>query len=107
MADRVTAAARTILREAGWGWLDLRGHLHLTAPGLFVDADVPPANTARGRSIPLAGHVGIEVAAAVLLKPDEPAAVRRIAAALARAPSSVSAALFDWLCQGLFLQPIG
>jgi hypothetical protein len=52
-------------------------------------ASVPPP----GRSAPLAGRVGVEVAALLLLNPDEPAAVRRIAGLLGRAPSSVSQVL--------------
>jgi DNA-binding transcriptional ArsR family regulator len=90
VADRVTREAREVLRDAGWGWLDLRGHLHLAGPGLFVDADVPAMREVPARSAPLAGRVGVEVAALVLLRPDEPARVRPIAAELGRAPSSVS-----------------
>jgi RecB family endonuclease NucS len=33
IADRVTEGARAILQKAGWGWLDLRGQLHIAAPG--------------------------------------------------------------------------
>lgn len=90
VADRVTREAREVLKGAGWGWLDLRGHLHLAAPGLFVDANVPVMREFPVRSAPLAGRVGVEVAAQLLLSPDEPARVRKIAAELGRAPSSVS-----------------
>ena len=92
VADRVTSEAREMLRAAGWGWLDLRGHLHIAGPGLFIDADVPAMRTP-GQSAPLAGRVGVEVAALLLLNPDEPAAVRHIAGLLSRAPSSVSQVL--------------
>jgi len=90
VADRVTREAREVLKDAGWGWLDLRGHLHLAGPGVFVDADVPAMRESSVRSAPLAGRVGVEVAAQLLLSPDEPARVRKIAAELGRAPSSVS-----------------
>jgi len=93
VADRVTSEAREKLRAAGWGWLDLRGHLHIAGPGLFIDTDVPGMRETPGRSAPLAGRVGVEVAALLLLNPDEPAAVRRIAGLLGRAPSSVSQVL--------------
>ncbi len=90
VSARVTREAREVLKRAGWGWLDLRGHLHLAAPGLFVDADVPAMRALPGRSAPLVGRVGLEVAARLLLNPDDPARVRMIAAQLGRAPSSVS-----------------
>lgn len=90
VADRVTSGARDLLRQAGWGWLDLRGHLHMAGPGLFVDADVPALTRTTGRSTPIAGRVSIEVSALLLLNPDTPAVVRRLAAELGRAPSSVS-----------------
>lgn len=90
VADRVTSEARAVLKEAGWGWLDLRGHLHLAGPGLFVDAAVPAMRESSLRSAPLAGRVGVEVAAQLLLSPDQSARVRQIATELGRAPSSVS-----------------
>jgi hypothetical protein len=71
----------------------LRGHLRIVGHGLFVDTDVPTLKKTTGRTDPLAGHVGIEVAAHLLLEPDKPATVRGIAGALNRAPSSVSEVL--------------
>jgi hypothetical protein len=93
VADRVTREAREKLRAAGWGWLDLRGHLHIAGPGFFIDTDVPALRETPGRSAPLAGRVGVEVAALLLLNPEEPAAVRHMAGLLGRAPSSVSQVL--------------
>jgi hypothetical protein len=81
------------LRDAGWGWLDLRGHLHIAGQGLFIDADVPALRETPGRTEPLAGRVGLEVAVLLLLAPSKPATVRPVAAALGRAASSVSAVL--------------
>ena len=40
VADRITGEARELLAAAGWGWLDLRGHVRIVGNGLFVDADV-------------------------------------------------------------------
>jgi hypothetical protein len=93
VADRVTEQARVLLREAGWSWLDLRGHLHLADAGLFVDANIPRLSEAPGQPIPLAGRVGQEVAAFLLLDPTRPASVREIARMVNRSPSSVSQAI--------------
>lgn len=101
VADRVTADARDLLNVAGWGWLDLRGHLHLAGVGLFIDADIPALRQTLPRSGPLAGRVGLEVASLLLLSPDLPAGVRQIAGRLGRAPSSVSEALTSMRTAGL------
>jgi hypothetical protein len=62
VADRITADARTYLNGAGWSWLDLRGHLRLTAPGLFIDADIPPLSEPRSGSAGFTGRVSVELA---------------------------------------------
>ncbi|MEV4639371.1 hypothetical protein AB0J80_18665 [Actinoplanes sp. NPDC049548] len=93
VADRVTEAARQLLREAGFSWLDLRGHLHLVHAELFIDADVPKLKAASAIGPALAGRVSQEVAALLLLEPARPASVRQIARTLDRSPSSVSQAL--------------
>ena len=93
VADRISLQSRSLLRDAGWGWLDLRGHLHLAGEGLFIDADVPRMNDLTGRPGPLAGTVGEETAALMLLDPAKTASVRAIARTLHRAPSSVSTAI--------------
>ena len=90
VADRITRDARRFLQEAGWGWLDLRGHLHLTAPGLFIDTNLPSLKVTARTTEPLAGQVGLQVAALILTRPDEQAAVRPLARETGRAPSSVS-----------------
>lgn len=101
VADRVTAEARELLSAVGWGWLDLRGHLHLAGAGLFIDVDVPALRSPPGRSGPLAGRVGLEVASLLLLSPDQPARVRQIAGTLGRAASSVSEVLTSMRTAGL------
>jgi hypothetical protein len=93
VADRITEDARRTLQRAGWGWLDLRGHLHIAGHGLFIDSDVPPAQPLTSHPNPLAGDVGIEVASLLLLHPEERMSVRNGARMLKRAPSSVSDAL--------------
>jgi hypothetical protein len=101
VADRVTSEAREMLRAAGWGWLDLRGHLHIAAPGLFIDTDVAALRDPPGRSAPLAGRAGLEVAAALLLAPEAPIGVRQLASELNRAPSTVSEVLSSMTTEGL------
>lgn len=93
VADRVTEPARRLLNQAGWGWLDLRGHLHVVGPGLFVDVDVPSAVQPAARRAPLAGHVALEVAAELLLAADTPITVRATARQLGHSPSSISHAM--------------
>ncbi len=91
VADRVTERARVELRSRGWGWLDLRGHVHLEAPGVFIDARVTPSDGATESSKePLAGRVGLELATLLLMRPDAALGIRASAAELGRAPSSVS-----------------
>jgi hypothetical protein len=93
VADRITQDARKILNKAGWGWLDLRGHLHLVASGLFVDTDLPSFKIEANRSSLPAGKVGLEVATFLLMEPARPAAVRHLARRIDRAASSVSEVL--------------
>lgn len=93
VADRITADAKDALRRAGWGWLDLRGHLHLRSKGLLVDSTIAALGQTQRASQPFAGQVGIEVAVAALLEPQQALGVRQLASMLSRAPSSVSAAV--------------
>jgi hypothetical protein len=101
VADRITADGRDKLNRAGWSWLDLRGHLKMVGPGLFIDSDVPalsrPGHVRQG----IIGQVGIELAALLLLDPTTRVGVRAAAAALARAPSSVSDAFAALRAEGL------
>ena len=90
VADRVTNEAREYLRGAGWSWLDLRGHLHLSAPGLFVDTEVATVKGRGQRTSPFSGRGGVEVAVELLLDPYVSHGVRRIADRIGRSPSTVS-----------------
>jgi len=63
VADRITADARALLSSSGWSWLDLRGQLHLRAPGLLVDTAVRPQTRAVVRTPPpIRGKAGLAVA---------------------------------------------
>lgn len=91
VANRVTADARSYLRGADWGWLDLRGHIHVVAPGLFVDADIETTQPPGPRNLdPFSGKSGLEVAIDLLLNPDKPVGIREIAKRIGRSPSTVS-----------------
>jgi hypothetical protein len=90
VGDRITAEARQQLNQAGLGWLDLRGHLRLVGPGLLVDAEVPALSEPTADRSGIVGQVGVELAALLLLDPRERIGVRGAAAALGRAPSSMS-----------------
>lgn len=93
VADRVTDAARKILTEGGAGYLDLRGRLALRTEDIVINADVPSVKERADRTDALAGKAGLEVATALLMQPERPAAVRVLARDLERAPSTVSAVL--------------
>lgn len=92
VGGRITAAARSLRNDAGWGWFDRRGHLRLVFPGIVIDTAVPAQR--REQPAPAAfGQVGRELAVRLLLDPEVKAGVRSAAAGLSRAPSSVSASL--------------
>lgn len=95
VADKVTSDARDLLNEAGWSWLDRRGRLHLTGPGVRVDADVPPdprvAGAPRGRN-PIKGPGGLAVAYWLCAHRDQTASPTGLAPVLGFAPSTISTA---------------
>jgi hypothetical protein len=103
VADRVVAAARDTLKQNGWSWLDLRGHLHVSGPGVLVDTPVPawdrpsqPVSTNL-----FAGKVALEVACSLLMDPDRPRTVRQLARDLQHSPSSISVSLRAFRTAGL------
>jgi hypothetical protein len=93
VADRVTQGAQQMLRDAGVGWLDLRGHLRLSGPGLLIDADVPASRPRPERAEAFGGSAGLEVACWLLQHPFDESGVRQIARVLARSASTVSEVL--------------
>ncbi|HVF75896.1 MAG TPA: hypothetical protein VM938_12690 [Acidimicrobiales bacterium] len=108
VADTLTAGAKKLLRDEGWGWFDRRGHVFVRAPGLHVDAEVPaaPRRDADDEREPVAGKAGVAAALALLLRPDEPFGVRATAAAAGLNPSSISRAL-GRLRDHLLVEPDG
>lgn len=86
VADRISEAGRDVLRRAGWGWLDRRGHLRLWAPGVRIEAPLPEAAGSPGRSGSTNPWttVGLEIALAALCEPAAPVTARRVAATIGR-----------------------
>lgn len=93
VADRISEAVRSELRDHGWGWLDLRGHLRLVGHGLFIDVDVPQVKGRPERANAMSGSAGLEIACSLLLEPDVRHGVRDLARSLGRSPSTVSEVL--------------
>jgi hypothetical protein len=95
VADEVPQASRYILADAGWGYLDRRGHLRImdASSHLFVDVDVDPMTRATPRPRePIRGASGISYAAALLMNPTEPISLREVARRARLAVSTVSEA---------------
>jgi hypothetical protein len=86
VADRISEAGRDVLRTAGWGWLDRRGHVRVWGSGIRVDSPLPPSAATASRPAP--GNpwttVGLEIALAALREPTEPVTARRVAAIIGR-----------------------
>ena len=96
VADKITAEARDILSDAGWSWLDRQGRMHLRAPGLRVEADVPGTalgapRQARGPAV--AGPGGIRAAYWLCAHPGRALSPTKHAPELGVAPSTISAAV--------------
>jgi len=95
VADKITAEGRERLREAGWSWFDRRGRLHLSAPGVRVDLDVPPdprVGTGAAKTDPIAGPGGLAVAYWLCAHPGEAVSPTGLTRGLGFAPSTISTA---------------
>ena len=106
VADRLAEHTREVLRERGWGWLDRRrGQLRLWAPGLRLDATLPPpsrpvpADEPRVRN-PFSAS-GQRLALWLLLHPDEPASPRAIAREIGVSAGQISNLLQAFAAQAL------
>lgn len=84
VADRISDAGRDVLRRAGWGWLDRRGHLRLWAPGIRLECPLPGDRPNRARPANPWTTVGLEIALATLMEPDQPVTARRVSARIGR-----------------------
>ncbi len=84
VADRISQPGRDILRDAGWGWLDRRGHLRVWTPGVRLEVPfAAPGDEPVRRGNPWT-TVGLEVALASLISPTEPVTARRVAPRIGR-----------------------
>jgi hypothetical protein len=94
VADLITGPAREALRDAGWGWLDRRGHVVLRAKGVHIDVDVPTdaRQTAGAPPRPISGSAGISWAAALLMAPEDPPSMREVARRVSLSHSAIVAA---------------
>ncbi len=90
IADRISEPGRDVLRRAGWGWLDRRGHLRIWTTGVRIEAPVPGlADDADDRGGNPWTTVGLEVAVAALLEPNEVVSTRHLAPIISRSVGAV------------------
>lgn len=90
VADRISDPGRDVLRRAGWGWLDRRGHLRIWTSGVRVEATVPGLGESRDdRGGNPWTTVGLEVAVAALMEPDRIVSTRHVAATIGRSVGAV------------------
>ena len=100
VADRISDAGRDVLRAAGWGWLDRRGHLRLWAPGLRIETDLEVDG-----ADPRGGNpwttVGLEVALHSLVHPYRPVTARRVAPEIGRSVGATHELIGRFATEGL------
>jgi hypothetical protein len=102
VADRISSAGRDVLRDAGWSWLDRRGHLRLWVSGLRVEAAVDlGGDDGRGGGTSPWTPVGLEVALHALCHPDVEVSARRTAAAIGRSVGGTQEMLSRFVDHGL------
>ena len=90
VADRISEPGRDVLRRAGWGWLDRRGHLRIWTHGVRIEAPIPGvADEPADRGGNPWTTVGLEVAVAALLQPDRVVSTRHVAATISRSVGAV------------------
>jgi len=104
VGDLIGIGARAALEEAGVSWLDRRGHLHITLPGVWIDRDIDPLPRSRrsaGDRLEIRGAGSLAVAAGHLLDPTEFGGVRSLARLLSLSPSAISQARAPLARRGL------
>lgn len=99
VANRLSTADKEILEQAGWDYLDRRGHLRLWLDRVRVDTRIDPLIEVPRRS-PLDTGTG-QAVAVCLPAADGPLTVRGIARETGVAVSSVSTALADLRAEAL------
>lgn len=109
VADVLSALAKGVLAEAGWGFFDRRGHLYLRAGARHLEMTVParPRSEVGSPRAGIRGASGATVAFAQLLEPERVLGVRELSRASGlRSPTSVSNAR-QALRQANLLEPDG
>ena len=101
VSDRVSEAGRAVLRDAGWGWLDRRGDLRLWAPGIRIEATVPGQRTARTKPLNMWTPVGLEIALAAMIEPEQTVTARKLAPKIGRSAGAIHELLGRFIEQGL------
>ncbi len=102
IANRIADPVRAVLREAGWSWLDRRGHLRIVAAGIFIDTEIPSSLPKERQEREVLGtEVGRAVAIQLLLHPTTAQTIRPIAAAIGRSSSAVGSAMQELRQQSL------
>ena len=101
VADRVSEPGRAVLRKAGWGWLDRRGHVRIWAPGVRIESPVDGQGGGPHRGGNPWTTVGLETVLAVLVEPDLPATARRVAPLIGRSVGTVHEVIARLASEGL------
>jgi len=101
VADRISDVGRDVLRAAGWGWLDRRGHLRVWMPGVRIEARLPHVSSERPTTGNVWTTVGLEIALAAMCHPDEPVTARRVAARIGRSVGTTHELIGRFVERGL------
>lgn len=104
VSEKITADGRTVLSDAGWSWLDRRGRLHVRAPGVRVDVEVPSDLQAQEAARPdrvITGRSGLTVAYWLCQHPGASLSPTKDAPGLGLAPSTISTTVHRLSSAGL------
>lgn len=101
VADRLSESARQVLRDAGWSWLDRRGHMRLWLPGLRIDAPIGLGQDTRSAVTSPWTPVGLEIALHALLHPQLEVSARSVARDTGRSAGGTQEILNRFVSEGL------
>lgn len=101
VSDRLSDAGRRVLRDAGWGWLDRRGHVRIWAPGLRVESPTEGVAATRPTSGNIWTTVGLEIALHALVHPEQLVTARRVAPEIGRSVGTTHELIGRFTAAGL------
>lgn len=110
VGDLIGIDARAALDEADVSWLDRRGHLRVTVPGVWIDRDIDPLPRSRRSAddrLDIRGAGSLAVAVGHLLDPTKFGGVRPVARLLGLSPSAISQARAPFARRGLLTDDAG